>query len=145
MCGLLLDLVAARPGQGREFYLDAMILAADARSRAALTAGTEAAALAGISLVTTQEVRQAWAELQPAMDGLHALRVEGTSLMVGDDFDRIRSAFPAIDERMVSLLLGAADRMREIMPTGEGRPAAGSAQEQEATTEIVRLRSEVPG
>ena len=120
LCGLLCDLVAAKPRLASEAYLDAMVIALCPKRHKRLLIGkdrTQFTALAEKQLATTDQTGASlpWTDLLDVLTQQDAILKEGTKLLDrGSRFDDVRKTYPACDSKLVQLIHSAAATLREF-------------------------------
>jgi hypothetical protein len=130
LCGLLCDLVAARPGLPSDAYLDALIIVlchqrhkkllvgGDRTQFTALAEKLRAKGEAGVSIP--------WADLLDLLTQREAIRQNsGTALDRAARYDEVRGSFPACDPKLVQLVHTAAANLRDFQSPGKATSTDG--------------------
>lgn len=133
LCGLLCDLVAARPGLPSDAYLDALVIALSPERSSRLLIGEERARFLGLAAqfpATPDEPGTSipWEDLRSLLVGRGALRTAtpGT-LQCGDRFDEVRASYPTLDPGFVRSIHDAASTLRELRdPATPASPESGA-------------------
>ncbi|MBL4883558.1 MAG: hypothetical protein JKY95_03345 [Planctomycetaceae bacterium] len=119
LCGLLCDLVAAKPGLHPTAYLDAIVIVLQYEHCRKLLIGTEQIQFVTLCKklpkkwnLATQQV--SWSSLQKVLSERKAVIREGNTLTTGSEIVAVRNSYPACDTNLILLILKASSELREL-------------------------------
>ena len=138
VCGLLCDLVAAKPGLPATAYLDALVIALSYQRHNRLLIDKDRTQFTTLAekLLTTKDQTDAsipWSDLLDLLTQQDAVSGSGSTLLErGSRYDEVRRTYPACDSKLVQLIHKAAATLREF----QSPDMAGSADGEEVLSEF---------